>query len=173
MYFNPRPPRGGRPQAIREGRVSVEFQSTSSARRTTVINDEGCSEEYIFQSTSSARRTTPHCRTTAPPPRYFNPRPPRGGRLCTALPRFWKCNFNPRPPRGGRHESVEGGAVLFLFQSTSSARRTTRSCASCTPQPHPFQSTSSARRTTSRRTLGNTRCPNFNPRPPRGGRRFH
>ena len=78
-----------------------------------------------FQSTPSARRAT--CRTEHQPihQRYFNPRPPRGGRhphckeditmpaisihalreegdfslfTSVTLPR----HFNPRPPRGGR-----------------------------------------------------------------------
>ena len=56
-YFNPRPPRGGRPHEGRSSIVAELFQSTSSARRTTVIGlILGTAE--IFQSTSSARRTT-------------------------------------------------------------------------------------------------------------------
>ncbi len=80
-YFNPRPPRGGRPRQLRQtappegisihvlreeddpldggrGCHTAQFQSTSSARRTTV--DEGAAnDDEKFQSTSSARRTTP------------------------------------------------------------------------------------------------------------------
>ena len=34
---------------------------------------------------------------------YFNPRPPRGGRLnCNSFLLLAFLNFNPRPPRGGR-----------------------------------------------------------------------
>ena len=33
---------------------------------------------------------------------YFNPRPPRGGRLPAAVPAQADVDFNPRPPRGGR-----------------------------------------------------------------------
>ena len=103
----------------------------------------------IFQSTSPARGTTRADRVYGrPAQKYFNPRPPRGGRLnnqphemtlgeisihvpregddksCIPMPRT--CgNFNPRPPRGGR---------------PSTSRTSTPSSS------------------------------NFNPRPPRGGR---
>ena len=60
-------------------------------------------------------------------PFNFNPRPPRGGRqLRTHYPGNL-INFNPRPPRGGR--LVPRGLVGRYpaeFQSTSSARRTTK-----------------------------------------------
>ena len=32
---------------------------------------------------------------------YFNPRPPRGGRLSGNLAALTNFHFNPRPPRGG------------------------------------------------------------------------
>ena len=57
------------------------------------------------------------------------------------------------------------------FQSTSSARRTTSPSRKPLPYPHTFQSTSSARRTTVSAGIGGALLPNFNPRPPRGGRR--
>ena len=59
----------------------------------------------------------------------------------------WRKNFNPRPPRGGRRIKDADKLEKTLFQSTSSARRTTRV------------------------TLFSCRASkNFNPRPPRGGR---
>ena len=102
-YFNPRPPRGGRPSA-----------------RTA---QQG--SRVIFQSTPSARRATGQlCHRLRNQP-DFNPRPPRGGRPssspgittaemisihalreegdCWTLSRRWnQGDFNPRPPRGGR-----------------------------------------------------------------------
>ena len=101
---------------------------------------------------------------------YFNPRPPRGGRLdqkerladatkisihvlreeddgYSSLAWGFPADFNPRPPRGGRHAGDDGVVVVGKFQSTSSARRTTRTG----KRPCNF-------------------CKNFNPRPPRGGR---
>ena len=56
----------------------------------------------VFQSTPSARRAT----TTTGSPAfrwiYFNPRPPRGGRLGDSADAMSILDFNPRPPRGGR-----------------------------------------------------------------------
>ena len=125
----------------------------------------------IFQSTSSARRTTPNPSYHPRPERNFNPRPPRGGRhyLCCPIcgqecisihvlreeddrPRSWrwltKSNFNPRPPRGGRPMPKGDTTVIAIFQSTSSARRTTESTPIARRTNLRFQSTSSARRTT-------------------------
>ena len=59
LYFNPRPPCGGRP-VIRDSHISAnEFQSTSSVWRTTrhITAYLNCS---LFQSTSSVWRTTQH-----------------------------------------------------------------------------------------------------------------
>ena len=36
--------------------------------------------------------------------KYFNPRPPRGGRRKQASQGWRYLHFNPRPPRGGRQE---------------------------------------------------------------------
>ena len=85
-----------------------------------------------------------------------------------------------------------GVKIACVFQSTSSARRTTFPVNYATPHrfdfnPRPprggrlgcttqraidsvFQSTSSARRTTVTRFGDNWEALNFNPRPPRGGR---
>ena len=57
IYFNPRPPRGGRP-----------------ARFPVLLEGVG------FQSTPPARGATPLHGIPQGIPRHFNPRPPRGGR---------------------------------------------------------------------------------------------
>ena len=103
-------------------------------------------------------------------PRNFNPRPPRGGRLpkcgivfrpesisihvlreendCSGgTVRAAGLHFNPRPPRGGRPSPHPHQPSGLGFQSTSSARRTTR-LPVLRKLPCLFQSTSSARRTT-------------------------
>ena len=159
-----------------------------------------------FQSTSSAWRTTT---------RY--PRPPHGGRLfdiCTF--RQLNSDFNPRPPHGGRratrsvclscmvisihvlrmeddHQPVPFRQLFSVFQSTSSAWRTTtinyaeniyinefqstssawRTTATDIVATNPqklFQSTSSAWRTTVLSHTPTRRLVHFNPRPPHGGR---
>ena len=104
-------------------------------------------------------------------------------------------NFNPRPPRGGRRISLLICARRSKFQSTPSARRAT--CCrvlhvlvteisihalreegdgtrkqQCTGLKS-FQSTPSARRATSSDTKQFCSVRNFNPRPPRGGRRVY
>ena len=122
--FNPRPPRGGRPDFSVRDSTFIRFQSTPSARRATAMVDK-IYHAVVFQSTPSARRATVYnreiyadgsisihalreegdtsCSKNHPAIGYFNPRPPRGGRpVC--LGRF-------------------GGAVIF--QSTPSARRAT------------------------------------------------
>ena len=151
LDFNPRPPRGGRPSF--------------------------CSRPMLLDT-------------------HFNPRPPRGGRPGTCRPvGLHRHNFNPRPPRGGRRNSTfsrrsyrcisihalrEEGDVAFvrvtfdflLFQSTPSARRATV-FANLGEQPVlKFQSTPSARRATAGSVGGASVGLDFNPRPPRGGRRF-
>ena len=124
------------------------FQSTPSARRATVrsvggptrgiISIHALREEgddffgvdalffFAFQSTPSARRATTSETSALSLLKYFNPRPPRGGRLkvycCVSAP---KKHFNPRPPRGGRLVLKSPVVLSVLFQSTPSARRAT------------------------------------------------
>ena len=57
----------------------------------------------IFQSTPPARGATiTVSRSASIFAQYFNPRPPRGGRLIIVSPTCCAFYFNPRPPRGGR-----------------------------------------------------------------------
>ena len=125
----------------------------------------------------------------------FNPRPPRGGRpfslsLYLILVRFQstspargttilisngeiiKSNFNPRPPRGGRLVTLDTAIHLHIFQSTSPARGTTKLRA-WQERQNEFQSTSPARGTTASGEVTPKWDLNFNPRPPRGGRRYY
>ena len=57
-YFNPRPPRGGRPVCPVVSCRSILFQSTPSARRATSIGASSSDKAARFQSTPSARRAT-------------------------------------------------------------------------------------------------------------------
>ena len=123
----------------------------------------------------------------------FNPRPPRGGRrgyapsgrYCSKFQstpsarratwavrpgKSWPKHFNPRPPRGGRLDQAYRLTLLELFQSTPSARRAT----------FPAQRDADGRRISihALREEGDVQHRhdhagqhNFNPRPPRGGRR--
>ena len=147
-YFNPRPPRGGRrpvPQpapppaniSIHAPREGGDDQARETAQQAPVISIHAPREggdwhhgppligQVQFQSTPPARGAT-----AAPPEPgrytiYFNPRPPRGGRLAPRAAAHWAGSisihapreggdqirgrspqraqhFNPRPPRGGR-----------------------------------------------------------------------
>ena len=126
---------------------------------------------------------------------YFNPRPPRGGRLADS--KHYKrsaefqstpsarratffvviavektADFNPRPPRGGRlvlgavHAAATGRISIHALREEGDS-----SSALYTPlQRVEFQSTPSARRATAGHGAGQNGPNHFNPRPPRGGR---
>ena len=63
-----------------------------------------CSQAFL--STPSARRATSACAMRVIMPRYFYPRPPRGGRPPTGCYAIPLVDFYPRPPRGGRRNAV-------------------------------------------------------------------
>ena len=108
--FYPRPPRGGRPRAgfppstsptisihaLREEgdtinqlrqAFQIQFLSTPSARRATPAQPQTTRKPKRFLSTPSARRATVPPRASFSSSFYFYPRPPRGGRLATSLPK--------------------------------------------------------------------------------------
>ena len=128
--FNSRPPRGERHPAWYPAESPAEFQSTPSARRATSLRETTTALMQRFQSTPSVGRATNIWAAAGTTSTYFNPRPPRGGRLhrllCTVMP--WK------------------------FQSTPSARRATRRSCRLPTRKRQFQSTPSARRATCRPT---------------------
>ena len=192
VYFNPRPPRGGRHRrrafcaaehdisihALREegDHIPCRFQAVCQTISIHALREEGDAGKC---SDCSAAHN-------------FNPRPPRGGRLAILLPhavlmlisihalreegdyrlRFrwsWPQDFNPRPPRGGRPEQQHKASTRKKFQSTPSARRATRSALRIRQTAcisiHALREEGDAFITTSK-----TRPQYFNPRPPRGGR---
>ena len=103
LYFNPRPPRGGRLVWTEMPSRYSAFQSTPSARRATVRHDRTYQQGLI--SIHALREEGDSSDTT---------------RFCSAR------NFNPRPPRGGRRLILLVFRAVTLFQSTPSARRATR-----------------------------------------------
>ena len=126
------------------------------------------------------------------PQTYFNPRPPRGGRLVRSYFHTSQQAFQSTPPargatlsdalsckvtqisihaprEGGDDRSPRGALYSRKFQSTPPARGATAS-ASTASRPRAFQSTPPARGAT---PPARPRCSPrryFNPRPPRGGR---
>ena len=170
LYFNPRPPRGGRPRGCASFWTGRRFQSTPSARRATELLRHYW---YLYLD--------------------FNPRPPRGGRPAVDCHVLSPGHISIHALREeGDVEAWKMNICPCQFQSTPSARRATFH-----PQVQPdmrdiFQSTPSARRATNLARCGcigssisihalreegdvpilrRWKLPqNFNPRPPRGGR---
>ena len=83
------PREGGDSQADEVPNIALRFQSTPPGWGATLVTIE-------------KRKISD----------YFNPRPPRGGRLARYRQSFHgNTDFNPRPPRGGRHRGGGGGHV--------------------------------------------------------------
>ena len=146
--FNPRTPRGVR-RARRLRQIKMfAFQSTHPARgaTTSIVCRYRC--HHSFQSTHPARGATNNIKHTCFVIASFNPRTPRGVRLCVVSLIAWaisvsihapragcdlkiiKCislsqRFNPRTPRGVRRSSSFSFCSGKPFQSTHPARGAT------------------------------------------------
>ena len=125
------------------------FQSTPSARRATPITKPCSSKDFVFQSTPSARRATTSETSALSLLKYFNPRPPRGGRLI----------------------ALHKHGFPVVFQSTPSARRATPRSAAETKKPEYFNPRPPRGGRLITASFSRTSKIYFNPRPPRGGRR--
>ncbi len=169
------------------------FQSTPSSRRET----RGRTVQRRvgkFQSTPSSRRETPRVRSEISVQNIFQSTPSsRRETYAQESTRYCNYNFNPLPPRGGRHERLILSGPARRFQSTPSSRRETffvrlvkldlmisihSLLAEGDPCAHTiqrtrrtFQSTPSSRRETVYAGYIRMGARNFNPLPPRGGRR--
>ena len=102
VYFYPRPPRGGRPNADLQTMKSRLISIHALREEGDQLADVRGVDARIFLSTPSARRATSTRILRPPPAPDFYPRPPRGGRLFSCHCRTAFLNFYPRPPRGGR-----------------------------------------------------------------------
>ena len=168
------------------------FQSTPSARRATAslsshiaalfisihaLREEGDSRDGVirarrklFQSTPSARRATLDKKTIEKVLHISIHALREEGDCPLCIPASLPCDFNPRPPRGGRQEPDGGLTMDAVFQSTPSARRATvgilRVLHTSAISIHALREEGDSLCLTSSRS-----CGNFNPRPPRGGRR--
>ena len=125
VYFNPRPPWGGRRHRL-ELRLKVgAFQSTPSVGRATSRAHRHQALK-AFQSTPSVGRAT---KAIINPKsiRLFQSTPSVGrATLCLAQPQHLSLDFNPRPPWGGRRSPGENTTAYISFQSTPSVGRATR-----------------------------------------------
>ena len=97
------PREGGDSRRPSQGRHEQHF-NPHPPRRGRLHNPGNLSRSNLFQSTSPAKGATLSYHPFPCRARYFNPRPPRRGRpVKTARKGALHENFNPRPPRRGRH----------------------------------------------------------------------
>ena len=191
--FNPRPPRGGRRYVSYGPRPRHRFQSTPPARGATwsVCNKHPL---YGYFNPRPPRAGRLLYGRSAYFSWYFNPRPPRGGRRVRLRQQPEGIgNFNPRPPRGGRLGLLPHLLHALGFQSTPPARGATvkmkvRRWSMSISIHAPREGGDSRMYTLSAASKISIHAPreggdgginypppykeDFNPRPPRGGRRF-
>ena len=170
--FNPRPPRGGRlPVGIqapslalisihapREGGDSHILPNPQHPKISIHAPREGgdpATSSRVpvhsgFQSTPPARGATTLAFDIVAAAGYFNPRPPRGGRLLLNAPTTFSQTFQSTPPaRGATLAKLLYWLFGALFQSTPPARGATEMCECCVITPA-FQSTPPARGATAK-----------------------
>ncbi len=172
MNFNPRPPRGGRLYLWPLCLPVWAFQSTPPARGATPSSQFGYSSA-TFQSTPPARGATFVSREKTISHENFNPRPPRGGRHGAYCGPTATAYFNPRPPRGGRRYRLYDGSGYQYISIHAPREGGDGRGVFCQYQKSAFQSTPPARGATPVYFLKILLFIDFNPRPPRGGRRAY
>ena len=123
-HFNPRPPRGGRPMPIPPCILGMRFQSTPPARGATVMDQLRLGKVDI--SIHAPREGGDHGKCAGCHHREISIHAPReGGDLVVVFLFLIKLYFNPRPPRGGRLSALGGKRIADIFQSTPPARGAT------------------------------------------------
>ena len=151
QHFNPRPPRGGRHEDPDGGDTDGEEISIHAPREGGDLMNVSADDMFvIFQSTPPARGATTTTRPLGATWKYFNPRPPRGGRRAFNSVLEGYLIFQSTPPARGAtslvvdtsqykeisiHAPREGGdqslngrfIVAKGFQSTPPARGATPS----------------------------------------------
>ena len=159
-------------------------------RATTVL--EAIIRDYEFQSTPSVWRATPTRREPSSRRRNFNPRPPCGGRPSGSLEAGHSTTFQSTPSVWRATPTSFHGMASPRFQSTPSVWRATADVLTIDVSTE-FQSTPSVWRATAAVRLEELAAnisihalrvegdraparwprssPDFNPRPPCGGRR--
>ena len=127
----------------------------------------------LFQSTPPARGATYHGGSPHAAHHDFNPRPPRGGRRKTEIGAQTLYVISIHAPREGGDVKHFFGISGHFVISIHAPREGGDAVAPSLPSPskRPFQSTPPARGATSLHLLTPRVATDFNPRPPRGGRR--
>ena len=172
FHFNPRPPRGGRPNAGISTKADAKFQSTPPARGATSGSRIHFSETKISIHAPREGGDVPEM-VLLTPETYFNPRPPRGGRLRLPHPFIhWTVRFQSTPPARGATLLMK--LVLYGTIISIHAPREGGDCIYGRSAYQPGYFNPRPPRGGRPRTVIQT-IPrnNFNPRPPRGGRLFN
>ena len=170
VYFNPRPPRGGRRQGIGLHRSEVLFQSTPPARGATA-GGRADGDVRRFQSTPPARGATPCLLNVSQNLYEFQSTPPaRGATPCLLNVSQNLYEFQSTPPARGatthhRHCHRTGRISIHAPREGGDHQITETLCRGVQ-----FQSTPPARGATLKKYSHLFNDVDFNPRPPRGGR---
>ena len=170
--FNPRPPRGGRHVMFTKGGLDIFLISIHAPPRGGRLPDNGAAADESIISIHAPReggdRAKP-CRFISQV-RFQSTPPARGATSYRSERKGTKENFNPRPPRGGRralryllhadnpisiHAPCEGGDPSLLIGIANVG------ISIHAPREGGDPAGGGAGRV----------CSDFNPRPPRGGRR--
>ena len=99
-HFNPRPPRGGRPFTFFRRLLILIFQSTPPARGATLLM-KSVLYGIIISIHAPREGGDEALPVIQPEPIYFNPRPPRGGRLLCFCMSIFQLLFQSTPPARG------------------------------------------------------------------------
>ena len=147
-YFNPRSPWGERHGRAGGVLLLDLFQSTPSARRAT-LQKRGFKRRMVISIHALREESDTPTRIPASTHTYFNPRPPRGGRLASVCKSQGFSQFQSTPSarratRGSEKRTIHCAISIHalreegdqtdrdristrqLFQSTPSARRATK-----------------------------------------------
>ena len=147
-YFYPRPPRGGRRTCLYEaGRdEDISIHALREEGDAAVVLEDY--EETKFLSTPSARRATPTGPRKNVEPKYFYPRPPRGGRHEQAFgyQEAWAISIHALREEGDLIPTIAGWGLNISIHALREEGDINI-------------------------WKGASERPNFYPRPPRGGRR--
>ena len=146
IYFNPRPPCGGRRKRSDLRAAQSEFQSTPPVWGATyaALQQRGLRSISIHAPRVGGDSGPTHASAGS---RYFNPRPPCGGRPERSFIRAGYDGFQSTPPVWGATSGLVGREAYGTFQSTPPVWGATSGCCGAGSRP----------------------C-YFNPRPPCGGR---
>ncbi len=123
-YFYPRPLRGGRPaglgfqQLLRDISIHALCEEGDNQGHASVLAIMISIHALCEEGDGSPDRSGSQ-------PRYFYPRPLRGGRRGYPAATRATVNFYPRPLRGGRRHQTQKALHQHQFLSTPSARRAT------------------------------------------------